>query len=206
MDLKASFYILLSLGLALSGCGGDDGGSVRGRELNQDVRLVEYDLKVQTVDVEVVYASGKVKRLHEDTTSPSGDARDKMQRIIDSGRFTLVVNDKNASVDIGPDGRIESRSNPSAQTGDCRFNGLSIVTGESTHAHLLLDITIQSVLEGRDCTATSRDHAVDFQDGELAKFNLQSIQALLDADQTRDQATRVLLRVHVEGENRPSGP
>jgi len=189
-------------------CGDDDGGSrLRDTQLVQDVRLTQYELQESSWSLNVSYFDGGKEKLSKTNSFVAGKSKDKIERVLDSGKFFLVTNGVKAEkIVISPDGELEDSQSVEQRLTGCELVGESEISGKSTHLELELDWTLNAQLKGDGCSTNTdmKRQYVAFIDGEVARLNLKSAADLfVSMEQAREEASSISLKLSIRGEINP---
>ncbi len=200
--MRIMFIGLAGLGiLCLQGCGSEDEAGSSPKGLAQDIRHIQYKLKVATINTRLEYPNQGSEDFHR-VIRYGLDSKDQISRIVqEDGKFVPVVNDKVLGIRISPVGEI--RDEGFGHDGDvgCKLSRNSKVWGVATNEHLDLYWDLTMEMRGESCTDESKATFVAFQDKELAKLNLNSARDTLSAvDSSRGDANRIHLHLRIEGQ------
>lgn len=196
------------LGAFLQGCGDDeDSLSLESSQLIQDVRLTNYELQNSKWDLEVNYFEGSEGRFSKSDNFKNGRSKDKIQRVLDGGRFFIVTNEVKADrVVISPEGGVQDSQSTSQELTGCRLEGSSEMKGSATHLRLNIEWTLRAKLNGDGCANLQdlKNQFGAFLNAEVARLNLKAGKDLFASlEQPLEQAQSFTLRLRLKGEINP---
>ena len=187
----------------LAGCGDHDVRSAIERaELIQDVRLITYSLRSAEWFVDVGYEEGSTESLQKRSQFRDSQSKDRIQRVLDEGRFLLVANDQRLSVALNPQGRFKDVRDFSQNFADgCRVEGGAVLEGEATHLEVRMVWNWNARLVGEGCPQSAQSQFGEFVEAELKRLNLKSATDLLTGlDQAVESSQSISMRLKLFGE------
>ncbi|MBN8555789.1 MAG: hypothetical protein J0L93_10120 [Deltaproteobacteria bacterium] len=183
-------------------CGDEGGGSGNNKAFSQDIRLINYDLKVADVKISKISFKGGRENLVKGIGYAPGESTDLVQRVIENGSFILKINDKKADITISSEGRIDRhRAADNAPSPNCRVVGESHIVGEASPLSLNFTWAFKAeVVGGEDCNS-QQTGLTEFLNAELNALNLQSAKDLIQAADQKASPGRIFqLTLTVVGE------
>lgn len=196
------------LAVALTSCGDDENTkSLESTQLIQDVRQTNYELKEARWELSVSYFDGGDGNFSKKEIFKNGRSKDKVQRVLDGGKFFIVTNDIKAErVVISPDGKLEDSQSVSQELTGCKLSGSSEMSGEASHIRIDMDWRLKAELSGAGCAnlAELKTQFGNFLDAEVGRLNLKAGSDLfVSLEQPLSEVRSLTLKLKLKGEINP---